>query len=434
MRLYSSLNRYIIRKILPVYLINLLILTTLLILDKVFEIADLVIAKGIPFIMVMELLAYIIPSLLSLTIPMSIVITYLMVYGELAGNQEIIACYSGGIHPYRLFRQPFLFAALITVFLLFFNTTVMPRSNFSAKKMLFDINVKKPAANIIEHTFVDDIEGYRLYIEKIDFKKGTLKDILIYDQADDNTLRTIVARSGRLISDTKNGLLTFILNDGSIYETDKNDKAKLIKIDFNEQAITIAYENGNKKNWAAKGDRELTNSEIVESIKKIEKLLGPVEQEEQKYRKQLAESGLDPEEMRRIEVFYQKLKNNIQSQYKKINKLLIEYHKKFALSVSPIIFAFIAFPLGIITRRRQKGYSYVISIVVFLFYWISLIGGEALGDRGYISPFLAMWFANIILAVFAVYLNYLILRGHFYFTFAFWNKAGEKIIAVFKKN
>ncbi len=434
LQLYSTLNRYILKKILPVYFINLTVLTLLLILDKIFEIADLVIAKGIPFYMVIELIMFILPSLLSLTIPMSIVITYLMVFGELAGNHEVIACYSGGIHPYKLFRQPFLFALLITCFLIFFNTRVMPRSNFEAKKMLFDIKLKKPAANIVEHTFVDDIEGYRLYIEKIDFKQGTLSDILIYDESDPSALRTIIARKGELISDTDKGLLTFLLSDGSIYETDKDDKSKLLKIDFNQQSITIAYGQNQKKNWATKGDRELTNKEIRESINKIEKLLIPVEKEKEKYREQLSKAGLSPEETKRIETFYEKLRLNISKQYSKINKLLIEYHKKYALSFSPLIFAFIAFPLGIITRRRQKGYSYVISIAVFLFYWVSLIGGEALGDRGYITPVTAMWFANIILIIFAVYLNYLILSGHFYFSFALLEKIKERFVVLFKKD
>jgi lipopolysaccharide export system permease protein len=430
----STLNVYILKKVVPVYFINLAVLTFLLILDKIFEIADLIIAKGIPTTLVIELLANIIPSIMTLTIPMSIVVTYLMVYGEMAADQEIIACYSSGIHPFRLFKGPFFLALLLSLFLFYFNTAVIPRANFEAKKLLFDIKIKRPAAQIIENTFIEEIEGYRIYIERVDFKKGALNNILIYDEKEDDSVRTITAESGRLVSHPKEGTLTFYLKNGSIYETEKKDRAKLFKIDFNTHEITMAYDTGPKKDWVTKGDRELTGGEIRENIQSIEKMLTPLKNQTQEYQRQLQAAGLNPADAARLEKVYENTKKNLSYQYQKINKLLVEYHKKYALAFAPLIFAFVAFPLGIITRKRQKGYSYVISIVVFVFYWVSLIGGEALGDRGAISPFMAMWFANFILAVVALYLNVLILSGHFYFSFRFVQTIKEKALALFKPN
>lgn len=430
----STLNFYILKKVLPVYFINLAVLTFLLILDKIFEIADLIITKGIPATLVLELLANIIPSIMTLTIPMSVVVTYLMVYGELSANQEVIACYSSGIHPFRLFKGPFFLALFLSLFLFYFNTAVIPRANFEAKKLLFDIKIKRPAAQIIENTFIEDIEGYRIYIERVDFKKGTLNNILIYDENEDESVRTITAEHGRLVSHPGDGTLTFYLNNGSIYETEKKDRAKLFKIDFNSHEITMAYDTGPKKDWVTKGDRELTGEEIRENIRSIEKMLTPLKDQTADYERRLKEAGLTRADTDRLKKVYESTKKNLSYQYQKINKLLVEYHKKYALALAPLIFAFVSFPLGIITRKRQKGYSYVISIVVFVFYWVSLIGGEALGDRGVISPFMSMWFANLILAMVALYLNYLILSGHFYFSFRFIQTLKEKALGLFKPN
>jgi len=430
----STLNFYILKKVLPVYFINLAVLTFLLILDKIFEIADLIITKGIPATLVLELLANIIPSIMTLTIPMSVVVTYLMVYGELSAGQEVIACYSSGIHPFRLFKGPFFLALFLSLFLFYFNTAVIPRANFEAKKLLFDIKIKRPAAQIIENTFIEDIEGYRIYIERVDFKKGTLNNILIYDEKEDESVRTITAERGRLVSHPGDGTLTFYLNNGSIYETEKKDRAKLFKIDFNSHEITMAYDTGPKKDWVTKGDRELTGEEIRENIRSIEKMLTPLKDQTADYERRLKEAGLTRADADRLKKVYESTKKNLSYQYQKINKLLVEYHKKYALALDTLIFAFVSFPLGIITRKRQKGYSYVISIVVFVFYWVSLIGGEALGDRGVISPFMSMWFANLILAMVALYLNYLILSGHFYFSFRFIQTLKEKALGLFKPN
>jgi lipopolysaccharide export system permease protein len=406
----------------------LALLTFLLILDKIFEIADLIIAKGIPFIMVTELLAFIIPSILTLTIPMSVIVTYLMVYGELAAGQEIIAFYSCGIHPFRLFKGPLFMALFLSLFLLYFNTSVIPRANFEAKKLLFDIKIKRPAAQIIENTFIEEIKGYRIYIERVDFKKGTLQNILIYDEKDDASVRTITAERGRLTSHPLEGTLTFFLENGAIYETEAKDRSKLFKIDFNDHEITMAYDTRPQKDWITKGDRELTGPEIRKNIQSIEQMLTPLLNQTENYRSELENKRLSTDDIDRLEKVYDNAKKNLSYQYQKINRLLVEYHKKYALAAAPVIFAFIAFPLGIITRKRQKGYSYVISIAVFLFYWVALIGGEALGDRGALSPFISMWFANFILGAVALYLNYLIFTGHFYFSFRFIQTLKEKVL------
>jgi len=425
---FSTLNCYILKKIIPVYFINLALLTFLLILDKIFEIADLIIAKGIPFIMVTELLAFITPSILTLTIPMSVIVTYLMVYGELAARQETIAFYSSGIHPFRLFKGPLFMALFLSLFLLYFNTSVIPRANFEAKKLLFDIKIKRPAAQIIENTFIEEIKGYRIYIERVDFKKGTLQNILIYDEKDDASVRTITAERGRLTSHPLEGTLTFFLENGAIYETEAKDRSKLFKIDFNDHEITMAYDTRPQKDWITKGDRELTGPEIRKNIQSIQQMLTPLLNQTENYRSELENKRLSTDDIDRLEKVYDNAKKNLSYQYQKINRLLVEYHKKYALAAAPVIFAFIAFPLGIITRKRQKGYSYVISIAVFLFYWVALIGGEALGDRGALSPFISMWFANFILGAVALYLNYLIFTGHFYFSFRFIQTLKEKVL------
>ena len=421
----KKLDKYIFGKLLPAFLINFIVLTIILLLDKLFEISELVITKGVPAYMVAQFLLYILPSLIVLTLPMAIIVSFMMVFGELSANHEVIACYSSGIHPYKLFKIPLIFALSIFFFLLYFNAFIWPKSNYHAKKVYVEIRAKKPGAQIVENQFINSIKGYRIYVGKMDYKKGILKNIFIY-QTTKNGLRTIIADSGKMVANAEKGYLIFYLYNGSVYEPNKKDYNRLLRVDFHTQIISIKFSD-DLKTVARKGDRELTSKELKENIKKIKSQLKKIEKEKKEYAKKLKLKKIPENKLKRLKKKYKILLMNIKNQYNEIDSLFIEYHKKSALAFSVLIFAFISFPLGIMTRKRQKSYSYIISIFVFLFYWFSLLGGEALGDRGYISPFFAMWFANIVLFFVALYLNYLLLKGHFYFSFVLFSKFKEKI-------
>lgn len=84
-----------------------------------------------------------------------------------------------------------------------------------------------------------------------------------------------------------------------------------------------------------------------------------------------------------------------------IRALQVEYHKKFALSFAIIIFIMIGVPLGLMTRTSGIGMAFSVSSVIFLVYYVALNMGEQAGDRGMMSPFLAMWLSNIIFFVLA---------------------------------
>src|SRR6056297_2538782 len=421
MSLINKIDIYILKKIIPTYVINLIVITIILMLDKLFELAELIISKGVPFIMIVNLILYILPSLLALTIPMAVALSFLMVFSSLSANNEITAFYNSGIHPMKLFRYPFIFALLITIFLFYFNSFILPKSNYNAKQIYTEIHTKKPSAQIVENQFIDKIDGYRIFIEKMDYHKGELKNIIIYDYKNRHNIKTITANSGRLDIYKDKGTMSFKLFNGSIYRYNKKDKNKLIKMNFSKQSINIQYEKPTSIT-ASKGDREYTNREIKSHLNKFKKNLKKVTKKEITLQEKIDNQNLNTREKKVLKNNYEKLKRNLTHITKKINELLVKYHKKHALAVSTIIFAFIAFPLGIITRKRKKGYSYVISIFLFLIYWISLIGGETLADRGILSPFYSMWLANIFLSFIAIYLNIIIIKGHFYTAFSFVHK------------
>ena len=98
-------------------------------------------------------------------------------------------------------------------------------------------------------------------------------------------------------------------------------------------------------------------------------------------------------------------RERIESIGRQINSYMVEIHKKYAIPAACLVFVFIGVPLGVMVRRGTFGVAATLSLGFFLMYWSSLIGGEKLGDRGIMPPWLAMWMANIALGAIGVVLT-----------------------------
>ncbi len=426
-------DRYLLKKIVPVYIVNFIVITLLLLINRLFEIADQVITKGVPITMVIEVLWYLIPSFVALTIPMAVIVSYLTIFTELSANNEIIASYSCGINPFRFFRVPLLIALLLTLGLTYFNANILPKTTIEARKILMEIKMKKPASQLVENTFAE-IDKYSIYIEKAYFREGKLKNILIYEHdAKGFPSKTIVAQEGILTMYPEDAIMHMELHDGTMYEIDNNHPEQLKKIDFYNQEIAVQYDKTLTTDFVTtKSAREFTNNELKDEIALLKQKMIPIVKMQKEYQKKMNDKSLSEKEMKNLKKQLKSVERSIKRETDNINQMLIEYHKKYSLAFMPLIFATIAFALGLMTRTRQKNHSYIISIVVFIFYWITLIGGEDLGDRGFVAPFLAIWAGNIILFPIACFLSYLLWKGHFYISMEVFTNLQRKVEAYVK--
>ncbi len=108
----TTLDRYLVRELVGPFLISVVLFTFFFLIDRIYHLTDLVITKGVPFYLVLQLLVYILPSFLALTLPMALLLAVLLAGGRLAGDLEIVACQAAGVGPGRLFR-PVLLAAMV---------------------------------------------------------------------------------------------------------------------------------------------------------------------------------------------------------------------------------------------------------------------------------------------------------------------------------
>lgn len=349
------LDRYLYRELLSPFALGILLFTFLLLIDKIFDLTDLIINKGVPFPLVAFLLVYILPAFLVLTIPMALLLAILIAFGRMSGDLEIVALKASGVSPLRLLRPVVLFSAaagLITAFLI---TEAMPWGNYAFKSLIFDILRTQASVGIKERVFNDTFGSFVIYVEEMSASRSALRGVFVADERRPEESRVILAREGRLISDEANRRITLRLLDGTIHEMDPKVLQKYRQVAFRLYDLSLTLENPLvRAGEAPKGDREMTLAELHDQAEALRR------------------SGGNP------------------------NPYLVEIHKKYAIPTACLVFAVIGLPLGIRSHRGGRWAAFVVSLPIILLYYIFLTTGESLGDGGRIPPWLAMWGPNLL--------------------------------------
>jgi len=369
--IFKTLDRYVLRSTVKPFFGALAVTTMILLLDRVFDLMDLVIKKGVPLDVVSLVLAYSLPFILSMTIPMSVFVGSLVAFGRLAQDNEFLAMLSAGISLNRAIASVVFAAFLITLFLFWFNDRVVPESNYRLKNLLLDIYEKRPTAQIRQGTF-SRIGPFWIYVGKKDDRTSKIEDVVIQQLTDAGT-QTVLSRWGYMFIDTARRL-NFILHEGELHEYDRRT-SDYRRVSFTEYRLQIPL-----------------NDELIRKQRKWrsdrEKSVGMLLEEHRTVRRRWEEGGRKDRGLLR-----------------RMNSLKVEVHKKFAMPVASIIFVFLAAYIGFLMKRGGYGPAFGVSFFVFIIYYVLLISGEDLGKRGVVPPEVGIWWANFFYAV-ATYLIY----------------------------
>ncbi|MEN3046008.1 MAG: LptF/LptG family permease [Candidatus Hydrothermales bacterium] len=366
----SKVDKYIFFSLIPPFLYSIILLLMIMLLDKIFDLADLVFKKKIPFIVVLEILSLSIPYMLALVIPMSMLVSTLYVFGNLGQDREILALSTSGISLLRITRVPLFFSIILFLFLIYFNGFFVPNVNHLLKQKIYYMYRYRPSIAIKEGVF-NEIGNMSIYIEKKEGNGDILKNIRIF-QKEEEISQIINAKEG-LIERVKNGYI-LILKDGMIKEK-KEGEISVRRVEFKEYKIYIEDKREEEIGIVSKSDRELTLRELLLNIERnLEKL--------------------------------RKNKEENKFLFLETQRYWVEVHKKFSIPFASIVFVIIGIPLAKIFGKAGWGSAFGISIIVFTIHYILLVVGEELADRGMISTFLAMWTGNILTLLTGIYLLY----------------------------
>ncbi len=380
----SILCRYYVKEHLVPFFLALLVLTFILIMNRIFELVFNIVGKGLSVLIVLKVFILSLPFIIALTVPMAVLVAVITVFGKSSQDFEIIAIKSGGVNLYRLIIPVLLAVFLLSMGMVYFNNHILPEANHTVKNLLIDINEKKPTMRLKQGIFSSPFKGYDIYIRKIDQRTSNIYDVLIYQSEKGKLVKVVISDSGEMA--TAEGRIVLQLFDGEMHEVDQKEPLHYRKLSFKKHTLVFPYDDEFvAKEREYRSDRELSAFAMGMRIKDVEKEIA-------KIRKETAGSKRDRE--RRINI-----------KLKEINRYRVEIQKKYSIPFASVVFLFLGVPLGIKTRKGGVAVATAISILFFVVYYIFLVGGEELADRGYMPPFWGMWLPNILFFIVGIVLT-----------------------------
>ncbi len=361
-------DKMIVREFIPQYFICQGILIFVLIVNRIFELVNLLIGKGVDIRIVGELFINTLPFIIFLTIPMSVLVASIMTFGRMSNDFEITAMNACGLNSGGLVIKMLIFSSILFIIALFFADFIVPDANHRVKIMISGISRMKPSVNIeqgiVKKSYDSDL---KFYFEHID-KDGTFNNVRIFEKD-----RTITAPSGNFLGENK-GKSYVLLNEGQIIENEGN-KTDIIK--FNSMVFGLKLEEDIKESTTGRGDREMTTAMLLNEIQKTK------------------------DKSQESDNIYQKHRTK-----RRIYRYLVEINKKFSIAFGVYGFILLGSVIGISLRKSGMGVGFGISTILFVIYYIILVLGEQFSDKGLISPYITMWIPNIITMLFGFLMFY----------------------------
>ena len=437
------LTRYLLRAHLGPFLFALITLTSLLFVNNVARRFPDMVGKGLPMSVIMEIMGLSLPHIVALTLPMAVLVAVLYAFSQMTADNEVTALKAGGVNLLRMQISLILAAAVLAGFMLYFNDRILPETNHRLKVLLMDVNRKSPTLTLKEQV-INDIQTvnmqtrYFLQAARIDARTNKLRDVVIYDLSRPGVDRTIYADSGRMAFNREQTNLFLTLHEGSIQEIRDAEPDNYQRVFFKQQLLEVKGI-GNvldrTKEDSYRSDREMSLGMLQTAVDSSKVELGRIQEDARKYGTRAVEevvrSGNVEGQTVQTASEMRMLAARAQTEQRRINEYQVEYHKKFAIPFACIVFVLIGAPLAIRFPRGGPGMVIAISLLIFGIYYMSLIGGESLGDKGTIKPFWGPWAPNLLFLLLSLWGLMRMGRETVNTRGGGWNELGSSIVSLF---
>jgi lipopolysaccharide export system permease protein len=409
------LTRYILRAHIAPFLFALITLTSLLFVNNVARRFPDMAGKGLPMSVIGEVMGLSLPHIVALTLPMAVLVAVLYAFSQLTADNEVTALKASGVNLLRLQFSLVIAAAVLGLFMLYFNDRILPETNHQLKKLLMDINRKSPTLQLKEQV-INDIQTsdlqtrYFLQAAAIDARTNRLRDVVIYDLSRPGADRTIYADSGRMAFNQAQTNLFLTLYDGSIQEMRQSEPQNYQRVFFKQQHLEVegignVLERTMEDSY--RSDREMSLAMLQAAVDSSRVELTRIQKDARQYTTNAIREVLQPNgstEGQTIQAASElrMLSARAEAETRRMNEYQVEYHKKFAIPFACIVFVLIGAPLAVRFPRGGPGMVIAVSLLIFGIYYMSLIGGESLGDKGTIRPFWGPWAPNFLFLLLSI--------------------------------
>ena len=440
------ITKYLIRAHTGPFLFAFSALTGLLFLNAVAQRMDDLVGKGLAWSVIGEFMLLSLPHTIALTLPMAILVSVLYTFSELTAANEITAMAAGGIKPLRILLPLLGVGTILAGAMLFFNDQVLPEANHRLKNLIIDISQKSPTFQLRERVINQiDTEDRRgtVYLQAATIDRATdeMTGVVIYDLSDPMTHRTTYAARGTMTFSESGTDLYLTLYDGDVLEADQSRSGEFNQSEFEVQIIPlrgVGDELERREQGSVRSDREMSIAALRAEIDRRTEEVGALRQQSLEGAQRTVTDALDypasqPADTDEAESAplstasfmtgrrLGRQRGNVADDLTRLTALAgrqnfgrlsalqsasdqfrVEIHKKYAIAFACIVFVLIGAPLGIRFPRGGIGMVIVASVVIFAVYWAGLIGGENLANEGVVTPFWAMWTADLVFLGFGI--------------------------------
>lgn len=344
------LRSYILTEMLQPTGMALALFTFILLVGNLVRFTDLLINKGISPFAILEMFILLVPTLLSYTVPMAVLTGTLLAFGRISGDREIVAMKACGVGLPSIAAPVLLVGFLVSLALIPINTQIVPWSHYATRQLLLDIGIRNPTAFLEAGTFVKEFRPYILFVYQVDGNR--LNRVRIYEPQEGRPTRTIIAQRGEFIPVPAERRVLLKLYDGSADEPDPKDPSRFYKLEFASYAMNLALMEGQTPQSLGRKPKDMTHGQLRQEMAKLKA------------------EGIEPV------------------------PLQVETHRRTAMAFSPLVFILTGLPLGITTRRAQRSVGFGLSVVIFLGYYLFLVLGQTLAQKGALAAGPALWLGN----------------------------------------
>lgn len=345
------LRTYVLKEHAGPFFVTMGGLTAVLLIGNIVRFVELVVAKGVSPFDIVRLILYLIPYLLAFTVPMACLIAMVLAFGRLSTDFELIAMRASGVAPFRLVWPMLAVGLVISMLLVVVNDRLVPASHLAFRRQLKAIGIKQPTAYLEAGTFIKDFPPYIIFIYQVANRK--LNGVRIYEPQPNGPTRTIIADRGEFERLPDKREVQLKLYDGTADEWDPMRPGTFYKVTFGSYAINLR---------SGQDDPERLGKKLKEL--NFKELLAE--------RRRLSAEGIDP------------------------TPISLEFHRKIASSFAALVFVAFGLVFGLRQHHHEKLMTYVWVLAVFVVYYLSTVGMNAMTLKGWLPAGWAMWLPNLV--------------------------------------
>lgn len=341
----------------------------MLVINFLFRLAELMVSRSVPAATALRLLALSLPNILVLTVPTGMLFAALITSARWSGDSELVAIQACGVRPTRIARPLVLVGLVLFAANLVNFWVVVPRTNMALEDMTRRLRLSVGVSMLQAKEFVEDFQGYLLYVDKIEPATGAWSGIVLFDLNNPVEEQIVLARAGRFTANPAEGSATLVLQDATTHLLQPDHPEKYRQNANRSLEIYLRPKGPDPNQRIRSGPTATSSLELQTRVK-----------------------APDTSAADRRDAIY-------------------ELHKRVALPAATLVFVLVAFPLGVRNRRGGRGFGLTASVLLVMLYYILLMAGEYMAAAEKLPPALGAWLPNLVLAVIAGGLFLRVRRG-----------------------